>query len=45
MHPCTVSILVMMMFLLMVSIMYDILTTNVEAFRLLKENDQSQMTS
>ena len=40
MHPCTVSILVMMMFLLMVSIMYDILTTNVEAFQLLKENNE-----
>ena len=40
MQPCTVTILIMMMFLLMLSIMYDILTTNVDAFRLLKENNE-----
>ena len=40
MQPFTVSILVMLFFLLMCSIVYDILYTNVEAFRLLKENDE-----
>jgi hypothetical protein len=44
MQPCSVSILVMLVFLLMGSIMYDILYDNVEAFRLLREKEESRIT-
>jgi hypothetical protein len=40
MHPCTVTILVMLIFILMCSMLYDILYENIEVVRLLYEKEE-----